>query len=88
MAIESAIRLLAGSLILISLALYQFVSPWWLLLTVFVGLNLAQSAFTGFCPAAMIFKRIGLGSSCCGNDAGGLNTMSVSRQRKDSGAAC
>lgn len=64
MTIESAIRLLAGSLILLSLALSQFVSPWWLLLAAFVGLNLAQSALTGFCPAELILKRLGVGSCC------------------------
>lgn len=58
MTIESAIRLLAGSLILISIALYLFVSPWWLLLAGFVGLNLTQSALTGFCPAEVILKRL------------------------------
>ena len=66
MTIEAAIRLLAGSLILISLALYHFVSPWGLLLAVFVGLNLAQSALSGFCPAEAILKRLGVGGSCCG----------------------
>jgi hypothetical protein len=65
MTIESAIRLLAGSLILLSLALCQFVSPWWTLLATFVGLNLAQSAITGFCPAEMLLKRLGVGGSCC-----------------------
>jgi len=63
MTIESAIRLLAGSLILLSLALYQFVSAWGLLLALFVGLNLAQSSLTGFCPAEMILKRLGVGGS-------------------------
>jgi len=66
MTIESAIRLLAGSLILISLTLSQFVGPWWLLLAAFVGLNLAQSALSGFCPAEMILKRLAVGGSCCG----------------------
>lgn len=65
MTTESAIRLLAGSLILISLALSQFVSPWWLLLAAFVGLNLAQSALSGFCPAETILKRLGVRRSCC-----------------------
>jgi hypothetical protein len=64
MTIESAIRLLAGSLILVSLALYQFVNPWWLLLALFVGLNLAQSSLTGFCPAETILKRLGVGGRC------------------------
>ncbi len=60
MTVNSAVMALAGAMVLISLALAQFVSPWFLLLTAFVGLNLFQSAFTGFCPAAMIFKKMGL----------------------------
>ena len=58
MTLENSIRLLAGSLVLISLALYYFVSPWWLLLTAFVGFNLVQSSFTGICPAEMILKKL------------------------------
>lgn len=65
MTTESAIRLLAGSLILVSLALSQLVSPWWLLLAAFVGLNLAQSALTGFCPAEKILTLLGVKGSCC-----------------------
>jgi len=59
---ESYIRILAGTLVLVSVTLAHFVSPWWLLLAVFVGLNLIQSAFTGFCPAEMILHRLGLGN--------------------------
>lgn len=40
--------------------LAAFVHPYWLALTVFAGANMFQSAFTGFCPAAMVFKRLGL----------------------------
>jgi len=58
MTLENSIRLLAGSLVLISLALYYFISPWWLLLTAFVGFNLVQSSLTGICPAEMIFKKL------------------------------
>lgn len=58
MTLENSIRLLAGSMVLLSLALHYWVSPWWLLLTAFVGFNLVQSSFTGFCPAEMIFKRL------------------------------
>lgn len=58
MTLENSIRLLAGTLILVSLGLYHFVSPWWLLLTTFVGLNLAQSSVTGLCPAEKIFKSL------------------------------
>ncbi len=60
MTLERAVRALAGTIILISLALALWVSPWWLALTAFVGLNLLQSAFTGFCLAEMILARCGL----------------------------
>jgi hypothetical protein len=63
MTAESAIRLLAGTLILLSLALAQWVNPWWLVLTGFVGLNLAQSALSGFCPAETLLRRLGVGGS-------------------------
>jgi hypothetical protein len=62
MTIEGAIRVLAGSFVLLGIVLSRLVSPWWLLLDVFVGLNLIQSSFTGFCPAEMIFRRLGVGS--------------------------
>jgi len=58
MTLENSIRLLAGALVVLSLLLYYFVSPYWLLLAVFVGFNLVQSSFTKFCPAEMIFKRL------------------------------
>jgi hypothetical protein len=61
MSLEGAVRVLAGSFVLLGLLLSRLVSPWWLLLDVFVGLNLIQSAFTGFCPAEMIFRRLGVG---------------------------
>jgi hypothetical protein len=51
---------MAGTFILISVALGYYHSPYWLLFTAFVGLNLLQSSFTGFCPAAIIFKKLGL----------------------------
>jgi hypothetical protein len=63
--LENAIRALAGTFILISLALAHYVSPNWLWFTAFVGANLLQSAFTGFCPAEMILKKLGVGGSCC-----------------------
>jgi hypothetical protein len=65
MTTENIIRVLAGSMILISVALAHFVSPLWLLMTCFVGVNLIQSAFTGFCPAELVFKKIGVGSAGC-----------------------
>ena len=64
MTIERAIRVLAGFFMLLSLALGVeaspiFVSPWFLAFTAFVGLNLFQSGFTGFCPLAMVLKKLG-----------------------------
>jgi hypothetical protein len=55
---ERMVRRLAGVFILISLLLAWLVSPWWLLLGAFVGLNLLQSSFTGFCPPETLFRRI------------------------------
>ena len=52
----------AGLMTLLSVALTQWVSPWFFLFTAFIGLNLLQSAFTGFCPAAIVFKKLGIGS--------------------------
>lgn len=64
MNVDRAMFAFAGSMILISVLLTHFVSPWWLLLTTFVGLNLLQAAFTGFCPAAIVFRKLGLQSGC------------------------
>ncbi len=60
MTINRAVMALAGFIVLLSVVLTQFVSPHFVWLTVFVGANLFQYAFTGFCPAAMIFSRLGL----------------------------
>jgi len=62
MSIDRAVMAFAGLMVLVSLLLAQVHSPYWLLLTAFVGLNLIQASFTGFCPAAMIFKALGLKS--------------------------
>lgn len=59
MTVENAVRALAGTFVLLSLCLGYFVHPGFYLFTAFVGANLLQSAFTGFCPASMIFKRLG-----------------------------
>lgn len=59
MTTESLVRLLAGSATLIGVALAHFVSPWWLLLPTFVGLNLIQSVFTGFCPPTLLLRKLG-----------------------------
>ena len=62
MNLDRAIFAFAGVMILLSVALVYFVSPWWLLLTAFVGLNLLQSSITGFSPAAVVFLMLGLSS--------------------------
>lgn len=64
MTIDRAVLAMAGTMILLSLLLANFVSPLWLWLTAFVGANLLQSAFTGFCPAAIVFRRLGLKAGC------------------------
>ena len=64
MTLENVIRILAGTFVLTSLALVHWVNPWWLWLAAFVGLNLIQSAFTGFCPAEIILKKLGVGGGC------------------------
>lgn len=60
MSIERTVIAFAGSMITLSVILVWLVSPWWLLLTLFVGLNLLQSAFTGFCPLARMLRKAGL----------------------------
>ncbi|QRG06988.1 DUF2892 domain-containing protein [Xanthobacter dioxanivorans] len=59
MTVDRAVLMLAGFMVLVSLALGLYVSPYWHFLTAFVGLNLMQASVTGFCPAALIFKRLG-----------------------------
>jgi hypothetical protein len=59
MTIDRAVLMFAGAMVLVSLALGYFVSPWWYLLTAFAGLNMMQASVTGFCPAALVFKRLG-----------------------------
>ncbi len=59
MSVDRAVIAFAGIVTLLSVTLGYFVSPYWFLLTAFVGLNLFQSAFTGFCPAARVFRRLG-----------------------------
>jgi hypothetical protein len=60
MTVDRAVTAFAGFMVLLSVALGYYVSPYWFWLTVFVGANLLQSSFTGFCPAAMIFKKLGV----------------------------
>ena len=60
MNVDSAGLAFAGLMLLVSVVLAWLVSPYWLLLSAFVGLNMFQAAFTGFCPAAMVFRKLGL----------------------------
>ncbi len=60
MTVNQAVTAFAGFMVLLSLGLAWFVSPYFLALTALVGANLLQSAFTGFCPAASLFRKLGL----------------------------
>jgi len=64
MNLDRAVLAFAGVMVLVSVALTQFVHPGFIWLTVFVGANLLQTAFTGFCPAAIVFRKLGLSSGC------------------------
>lgn len=64
MTIDKAVLSFAGCMVLLSLALFWLFSPWWLLLTAFIGANLLQAGITGVCPAAIILKRLGVKSGC------------------------
>jgi Protein of unknown function (DUF2892) len=61
MTVERTLRLIAGSFILLSLALGHYVSPYWYLFTAFVGLNLFQSGFTNLCPMMTFLRKLGVG---------------------------
>ncbi|QIG79858.1 YgaP family membrane protein [Stakelama tenebrarum] len=60
MNVDRAVFVFAGFVVLLGIVLSLTVHPWWLALTAFAGLNMMQAAFTGFCPAAMLFKALGL----------------------------
>ncbi len=60
MTLDAAVLRFAGLVVLLSVVLSLYVHPYWIGLTIFVGLNLLQASFTGFCPAAMIFKKLGV----------------------------
>jgi hypothetical protein len=65
MKLENIIRIMAGTMVLTSLALAHWVNTNWLWLAAFVGVNLIQSAMTGFCPAEIILKKLGVGKGDC-----------------------
>lgn len=64
MTVERIVLAFAGSMVLISVALAYYVHPNWLWLTGFIGLNLLQSAFSGFCPLAKILTKLGVKPGC------------------------
>jgi hypothetical protein len=64
MNLDRAVLAFAGFVVLLGLALGTYVNPYWYLLTAFAGLNMLQASFTGFCPAAMVFKKLGLRGGC------------------------
>jgi hypothetical protein len=66
MTVERGVRLIAGVVVLLSLALAHYISIYLLWLTVFVSINLLQSAFTNWCPAMTIFRAMGLKDAGCG----------------------
>jgi hypothetical protein len=65
MTVENGVRLMAGVMVVLSVCLAHFVSLYWLWLTVFVGLNLLQSGFTGWCPAIAMLRGMGLKDASC-----------------------
>ncbi len=64
MNLDRAVLAFAGTIVLLSLVLAWSVNPYWLALTAFAGLNMLQAAFTGFCPAAIAFKKLGVLEGC------------------------
>jgi len=64
MNVDRAVLAFAGVVVLLSILLAGYFSLYWLALTAFVGLNMLQAAFTGFCPAAIVFKKLGLRAGC------------------------
>lgn len=60
MSIDRVVLAFAGSMVLLSLALGYIFTPYWLILAAFVGLNMLQAAFTGFCPLARVLKKLGV----------------------------
>lgn len=64
MSLDRAVMLFAGGMVLLSVVLTMYISPLFIWFTVFIGLNLIQSSFTGFCPAASVFRMMGLKKGC------------------------
>lgn len=81
MTVERALRLIAGFFVLASLGLGVWVSPYWLLFTAFVGLNLFQSGLTDWCPMMVILRRLGLPGECGAAESARAGSGSTARER-------
>lgn len=66
MSIDRIVRFVAGTMVLVGLALAHFVHPDWMWLSAFVGLSLAQSGLTGFCPMSFMLRKMGMNEEGCG----------------------
>ena len=64
MTLDRAVMVFAGVMTLLSVALTLWVSPLFIWFTVFIGFNMIQSSFTGFCPAAIVFRKLGVKTGC------------------------
>lgn len=64
MTLDRAVMIFAGCVVLLGIALSLTVHPWWLALSAFAGINMIQSGFTGFCPAAILFRKMGIAPGC------------------------
>ena len=64
MNLDRAVLAFAGLMVTLSAVLSVTVNPWWIALTIFAGVNMLQSSFTGFCPAAIIFRKLGVAEGC------------------------
>lgn len=60
MTLDTAVLRFAGFIVVLSVLLSIYIHPWWVGLTIFAGLNMFQASFTGFCPAAVVFKKLGV----------------------------
>jgi len=60
MTLDAAVLRFAGLIVLLGVVLSLYVHPYWIALSAFAGLNMLQASFTGFCPAALAFKRLGV----------------------------
>lgn len=80
MSLERSISAFAGFMVLLSLLLTYFVHPYFVWLTAFVGVNLFQSAFTGFCPASTLMQKLGIKSERERSASSGYDCTKVSTQ--------